>query len=176
MRSFDTAIIHIRRSPYQSLSAVLIMFLTLLLSGVFLIATVSSAVILQYFESKPQITVFFSDKSKEADVVNLKKTLQDTGVVESLTYVSKDDALQIYQEQNKDDPLLLEMVTADILPASLEVSAIDPTYLVQLVNVINKSDGIEEVVYQKDVIDSLIAWANAIRLTGGVIAGLLVFF
>ena len=89
--------------------------------------------------------------------------------------MSKEDALAIYREQNKNDPLLLEMVTADILPASLEISAKEPKYLADLVPIIKEASGVEEVVYQKDVVDALIAWTNAIRLIGGVLTGLLAF-
>ncbi|HLD24669.1 MAG TPA: FtsX-like permease family protein, partial [Patescibacteria group bacterium] len=61
----------------------------------------------------------------------------------------------------------------DILPASLEVSATDPKYLGDLEPIIKQAQGVEEVVYQKDVVDTLISWTNAIRLVGGSLAGLL---
>lgn len=149
------------------------MFLTFLLGGVFFLATITSILVLQFFESKPQITVFFTDKATMDDAKTLENTLTGTGKVSSMKYVSKDDALKIYQQQNKSDPLLLEMVTADILPASLEVSAKDPTYLSELDPVIQKAQGVEEVVFQKNVVDTLLAWTNAIRLVGGSLAILL---
>jgi cell division transport system permease protein len=164
---------HVRRSPYQALAAILTMFLTFLLGGVFFLATITSVLVLQFFESKPQITVFFTDKATADDAKTLEHTLDSTGKVASMNYVSKDDALKIYQQQNKSDPLLLEMVTADILPASLEVSAKDPTYLSELDPLIQKAQGVEEVVFQKDVVDTLLSWTNAIRLVGGSLAILL---
>ena len=51
---------HIRRSPYQAMAAVLTMFLTFLVGGVFFLATIASLSIISYFESKPQLTVFLS--------------------------------------------------------------------------------------------------------------------
>jgi cell division transport system permease protein len=173
MRLIPSTWTHVRRSPYQALAAILTMFLTFLLGGVFFLASVSSVLVLQFFESKPQITVFFTDKASADDAKTLEKTLDATGKVSSMKYVSKDDALAIYREQNKGDPLLLEMVTADILPASLEVSAKDPTYLGQLSPIIQKAQGVEEVVFQKDVVDTLLSWTNAIRLVGGSLAILL---
>jgi cell division transport system permease protein len=151
------------------------MFLTFLLGGFVFLTSISSAIVLRYFESKPQITVFFSEKTVQTDVDTLKKTLEDTQKTSSIKYVSKDDALAIYKEQNKNDPLLLEMVTADILPASLEISATDPKYLQDLEPLIRKATSVEDVVYQKDVVDSLIAWTNAIRMIGGLLAGFLAF-
>jgi cell division transport system permease protein len=104
------------------------------------------------------------------DADNLTKTLDATGKVSSTKYISKEDALAIYREQNKNDPLLLEMVTADILPASLEVSAKDPAFLKDLDPTIRAASGVEEVVFQKDVVDTLLAWTNAIRVVGGSVA------
>ncbi|EKD68018.1 MAG: hypothetical protein ACD_48C00107G0002 [uncultured bacterium] len=162
-----------RRSPYQTLAAILTMFLTFLLGGVFALTTGMSLSILRYFEGKPQLTVFFMEKAGKPEADVLKITLEGTGKVASTKFVSKDDALAIYKEQNKNDPLLLEMVTADILPASLEVTAIDPRFLSELEPVIKEADGVEEVIFQKDVVDALLSWTNAIRIIGGTLAGLL---
>lgn len=165
---------HIRRSPYQAMAATLTMFLTFLVGGVFFLATMASVMVLGYFEGKPQVTVFLTPKAGQAEADNLKAKLEATGKVAGTHYVSKEDALAIYRQQNQNDPLLLEMVTADILPASLEVSATDPQYLSELATVIGGSEGVDEVVYQRDVVDSLLAWTNAIRLVGGTLALLLV--
>ncbi|MFH0749339.1 MAG: permease-like cell division protein FtsX [Candidatus Gottesmanbacteria bacterium] len=164
---------HIRRSPYQSFAAVLTMFITFLLGGIFLLTTGVSFAILQYFESKPQLTVFFMEKAGKPEADVLTTTLTATEKVASTKFVSKEEALAIYKEQNKNDLLLLEMVTADILPASLEVTAKDPRFLAELEPIIKKADGVEEVVFQKDVVDALLSWTNAIRNVGGVLAGLL---
>lgn len=173
MKVLSTTWKHMRRSPYQALAAILTMFLTFLLSGFFFLTTMASIVILQYFESKPQITVFFVDKAGQTEADVLRKTLEGTGKVASVKFVSKEDALAIYREQNKNDPLLLEMVTADILPASLEISATDPKHLQDLEPLIKEADGVEEIVYQKEVVDTLLAWTNALRNIGGILAGLL---
>lgn len=173
MKTLETTWTHIRRSPYQALAAIITMFLTFLLTGIFLLTSISSSLILQYFESKPQITVFFADKAGKPEADTLTTTLQATGKVASVKYVSKEDALAIYREQNKNDPLLLEMVTADILPASLEISATDPKYLADLEPIIKSAQGVEEVVYQKDVVDALVSWTNAVRVIGGILGGLL---
>ena len=162
-----------RRSPYQAAAAILTMCITFLLAGVFFLSSTASILILRYFESKPQITVFFNDKATDHDAQTLQKTLEETEKTSSIKYVSKQDALKIYQEQNKNDPLLLEMVTADILPASLEVSAREPKYLQDLEPVIKQAANIEEVVYQRDVVESLLRWTNAIRIVGGILAAFL---
>lgn len=172
MQAMHNAWKHIRRSPYQSLVAIMTMFLTMLLAGVFFLITLGSSFVLQYFESKPQISVFFKNAATVADADALKKTLEATGKVDSMKYVSKAEALAIYKEQNKNDPLLLEMVTVESLPASLEVSAKNPEYLHEFEPVIKQAPGVEEVIFQKDVVDTLLMWTNAIRMVGLVMVGL----
>lgn len=166
MTSFGVALKHIRRSPYQAIAAVSVMALTFFVAALVFLLGMGSATILKYFESRPQITAFFTDDKTEKDVEDLKNKLNTTGKVASTRFISKEEALQIYKEQNKKDPILLEMVTADILPASIEVSAIDAKDLSALAQILEKESGVEDVVYQKDVVESLISWTNAIRTIG----------
>jgi len=169
----STAWHHIRRSPYQALAAVLTMSLTLFVATVFAASAYGTQLILKELEKQPQITVFFSDIKSEEDIRALDERLKQTGKVEHTVYVSKEDALRIYQEQNKDDPLLLEMVTADILPASLEISAIDPSHLEDLDAIVKEEPGVEDVVFQKDIVDTLISWTTAARITGIILVSIL---
>lgn len=164
---------HIRRSPYQSLTAIGMMSLTLFVALAFFLTALGSQAILNYFEGKPQITVFFTDQKKPEDIKLLEKKLKATGQVSQTKYISKEEALAIYQEQNKKDPLLLEMVTASILPASLDVSAKDSQFLPDLVKTLQAEPGVEEVVYQKDIVDLLITWTQTIRKTGAILVGFL---
>jgi len=123
MSHFKTAWQHIRRTPYQALAAVAVMTLNLFIASVFITTASSFEQILRFFESRPQVTAFFKDEAKIDQVEALRQKLLETGKVAEVKYVSKEEALAIYREQNKDDPVLLEMVTANMLPASLEVSA-----------------------------------------------------
>lgn len=158
----------IRRTPYQALASIFMIFITLFVTAIFLVLAGMSTALLSYFESKPQVSVFFKDEKDKAAVDQLVAKLNTSGKIAAYKYISKEEALAIYREQNKNDPLLLEMVTADILPASLEISAVSPAYLVELAEVVKKEPGIDEVVFQKDVVDALVVWTSAIRKVGAV--------
>lgn len=162
----QTAWHHVRRSPYQSLAAVLIMVVTFLTISVFSLMIAGSHVIISYFESKPQVTAFFKDEAKKEDIDSLRNQLEATGKVATLKYISKDQALEIYKQQNKNDPLLLELVTADILPASLEISTYKIDDLEQIATMLKPLPIVQEVVYQKDVVTTLESWTTAIRRIG----------
>lgn len=166
MKTAKTTWKHVRRSPYQALAAIMIMTLTFLAISVFTFLIYGSSRVISFFESKPQVTAFFKDEAKQQDIDSLKQSLLQTGTVANVKFVSKDQALQLYKEQNKNDPLLLELVTADILPSSLEISTVRLEDLGPVSEALKASPIVSEVVYQKDVVSSLTKWSNALRQIG----------
>ncbi len=140
--------------------------MTMFVMAVFFLLAIASSAILSYFETKPQLTVFFKDEKDKASIDQLTERLKATGKIAEIRFISKEQALSIYREQNKNDPLLLEMVTADILPASLEISAVSPKSLVELSDLVKKEPGVDEVIFQKDVVDALVSWTSTIRKVG----------
>lgn len=155
----------IRRTPYQSLTSFLILFFTLFLSLFFFNMTSFFNGILSYVETRPQVTVYFQDTVEESDIFKIRDEVSSSGKTTSIKYVSKDAALQIYKDLNKNNPLLLEMVTAEILPASLEVYASKPEYLSEIAEFLKKQQGIDEVVFQKNIVDKLVGLTTILRRT-----------
>lgn len=153
----------IRRTPYQSLSAFLILFFTLFLSLMLFVSLTFLNSILSYLETKPQVTVYFQTKTPETQIFKVRDELMSSGKVLSLKYISKNEAFNIYKQLNKDNPLLLEMVSADILPPSLEIYAKKPIFLPEIAEYLKKQGDIDEVQYEKDIIDKLLVLTNTIR-------------
>ncbi|HSX08945.1 MAG TPA: permease-like cell division protein FtsX [Candidatus Saccharimonadales bacterium] len=166
MKATRTAIKHIRRSPYQSLAAIFIMVLTFLSISVFAFIVFGSSSVINFFESKPQVTAFFKDGATTQNIQDLRNQLDQSGMVASSKYISKEQALEIYKQQNKNDPLLLDLVTADILPASLEISTVKIEDLGPVSDTLSKSPYVSEVIYQRDIVSTLTRWTNAARIIG----------
>lgn len=175
MSKLQTALTHLRRTPYQALAAILLATITFFIITVFTLLGLGTGKTLQYLESRPQVTAFFLDDTTDQEVTALRNKIESTGITESVSYISKEQALEIYREQNKDNPLLLEMVTADILPASLEVSAKSVTNLENIAEIMQSDENVEEVVYQKDIVDTLKRWVNGIRIAGGILSLIFLF-
>lgn len=173
MKKLNLTLKRIRRSPYQSISALAMTTVTFFIVSIFALVVLGAHGMLAFFESRPQVTAFFKDEATSDQVDALKKQIEANTLIESTKYISKDDALELYKQQNKDNPLLLEMVTADILPSSLEVSAKNVADLEKIAGVMQGNPIVEEVVFQKDVIDTLKKWVAGIRIAGGALSGLL---
>ncbi len=163
----------IRRSPYQALAAVSIMTMTMFLGSVFFLVAAGSQAILTYFETRPQVNAFFkSDLVPAPQAVDLiKANLQATNLVAEVKYISKEEALKLYKDLNRSDPLLLEAVTANMLPASIEVSAKNPADLKPIADLLKTQPDIEDVRFAEDVVSQLAVWTRSMRLIGFSLVG-----
>lgn len=167
---------NIRRTPFQAIAASMVMFLTFLALQAFLILALGSQATLRYFESKPQVIVFFKEGTTNQDVSAIENALHQETRVTKTKFVSKEDALQIYREKNKNDPTLLELVTANILPASLEISTQNPEDLQPVAEILKREPVVSEVIVPEDVVQTLTSVTRIIRIVGGSTVGFLMAF
>ena len=170
MTTVNTTWHHIRRSPIQSFTALILMAFSFILISAFLVVNSGLSRVLDYFETKPEITIFIKDGLDNSVIENTKKDLSTYSGIKEVKYISKEKALEIYKQQNQNNPMLTEMVTANILPASFEVTVSNASALEKIYqNYATKTDIVDEIIYQKDVISSLLDWTQIIRKSGLII-------
>ena len=156
----------LRRSPYQALAAMLAMAFTFFVASIFLRLVLGGQIVLKYVDERPTISVFFKDDASEAKVNEIAFKLKETGLARDIKYVSKEEALAIYRERFKDDPRLLESVTADYLPASLDVFVKRPQDIEQISQLVKNQPEVSDIIYPKDVAKQLTKWTKVIRIGG----------
>lgn len=175
-RAIEFARRNIRRTPFQAIAASMVMLLTFLSLQAFVILAAGSQTTLRYFESKPQVIAFFKEGTTNQDVAAIENALQQETRVSKTKFVSKEEALQLYREKNKNDPTLLELVTANILPASLEISTKDPADLSPIAQILKREPVISEVIVPEDVVQTLTSVTQVIRFVGIATVGFLLIF
>lgn len=176
MKSVEYAKRNIRRTPFQAIAACMVMFLTFFALLSFILVAVGSQTALRYFESKPQVIAFFKEGTTNQDVEAIENALSSEPRVTKTKFVSKEQALLIYRERNKNDPALLELVTANILPASLEISTQTPQDLSPIAEILKREPAISEVIVPEDVVETLTSVTQIIRIVGGTVVGFLMIF
>jgi cell division transport system permease protein len=175
MNSFTTALTTIRRSPYQALISILMMTVTFFVAFSFTAFMIGSKIVLEHFETQPQVLAFFELETDASVIKTVADSMTEKSYVNEVIIISQDEALELYQKDNSDDPLLLELVTADILPASVEISGETIEDLETIKSDLEKYDSIEDVEYQEDVITTLTKWVSSLEIAGLAITGLLGF-
>lgn len=169
MPALSTALTTIRRTPYQSLSLVIALTISLFVGYCLSFVLLGADIILKDLETKPQIIAFFELGTEQAVIDQLEKDLTNNPSVKSVTVITQEEALKIYQDENQDDPLLMELVTAAILPASIEVQAQTLDELQGLQTQLSEAEGVEEVVFPEAFIAEITKWMSALR-TAGIVA------
>lgn len=167
---------NIRRTPYQAMAASMVMFMTFLVIAVFSTIAFSIQLMINHYESRPQVIAFFKDGTSVEDVDNIQNALQQTGKVTSLKYINKEAAFEIYKERNKDNPKLVELVSANVLPTSLEISTINLAELGPVADIVKQEPVVEEVLYPEDVVENLTKASQAVRAIGIVVGGFSLLF
>ena len=164
---------NIWRDKGISLAALLVTTLAFTVASVFVLIVVGSHLILDFLETKAQLTAFFKDEVSEEDILNFKSQLEASANIIEVSYTSKEQAMAIYMEDYKDEPALLESISANIFPASLDIRAENIEDLNTISQVLENSNLVEEVVYFRDVAENFKRISDVIKHIG---LGLVVIF
>lgn len=122
---------NVLRNAWLSVAAMAVMFvaLTILLFSVILNITTNNAV--NELSGNLRVSVYLEDGASDADRRNLQSTLSSSELVESVEYVSSDDARARFIQSFREDESILQALALageDVVPASLEVSAVRLEY------------------------------------------------
>ncbi len=177
-----TALGYIRRSPFQALAASFVLTLTFFVATTVSVLVYSSSRLISYFETRPQVIAFLKDGVSDADVANLQHSLQSDSRIKDVKYVSKEEALSIYQKATSDNPLLGQLVSPSIFPASLEFSVADLSYAQSVIDQIKANGIVDSVGFTaalggesslKDVVTRLNTITLYVKMGGSIFVGML---
>lgn len=172
--SLKLSLRHVRRSPYQTASAILIMIITFFMVTIFVMIGFMSSAILKHFETKPQISAFYPNDTPETEILDIKKQLEDSGLTKEVQYISSQEAVERFKEETSDDGVdsTLDIISDKVLPPSLEITAWNIEDLRSLRTIVENKEGVN-VVFVEEIVDKLDSWLNGIRFGGFVLLVLL---
>ncbi|MEK7113130.1 MAG: permease-like cell division protein FtsX [Patescibacteria group bacterium] len=177
-----TALDYIKRSPFQALAALFVLTLTFFVGTMMAVLVYSSGNLLKYFETRPQIIAFLKDEITPEQVSALQNKLTNDTRVKEVRYVSKEEALEIYKQATSDNPLLSELVSPTIFPASLEFSVSSLAFAQEVINEVKKEGIVDSVGFTanlggektlQDVVGRLRTITRYLRVGGGILVGIL---
>jgi cell division transport system permease protein len=163
-----------RRNWVMSLGAVITIYLSLLLVGVFLATGVIVNGVVKSVEDKVSIQIFLKDGAPSADVESLQRVLTTDPLVQAVQYTSKDAALKKFKQDMQQSPEIIQQLEGNPLPASLDVTLKDPRTVQQMVDkikanplflkVADRPDSPEESLkYGQQIVKKLFAFTQVVR-------------
>lgn len=169
------------RNAWLSIAATAIMTVTLTTILVALFANKALTDTIDSFAKQITLSVYLKDDAGTQKQVDLRNTLEQSEFVESVEYISKEDALSKFQDDFNNDAELLEafeIVEGNVLPASFQITLSD-LERADSVSLIAQQDEFEEVVDstsinddREKIIDRFSSGQDFIVITGFVIASI----
>ncbi len=164
------ALLNIRRSGWSGLASIGTIAFSFVIVGIFLIIIRNLGALVSEWQEQFQVTVFLEDGITPEQLTLLKKRIQSERAVKSMTYTSKEEALQSFKRELKGQESLLEGLGENPIPASLQLRIHDayqtPEALRQFTASLSRLEGVEDVLYGQEWVDRLSAAVRMLRLLG----------
>ncbi len=175
------------RNTFVSLSAVLIMTITLIVFSTMLFMSALLNQSLLAIQKKVDVNVYFLTSADETSVLNVKSDLEKLPDVQSVEYVNRDQVLENFRYNNRNNSDILEALFEledNPFGAILNIKARESlqyegiaTYLANNYPVDQETSVVESVNFNanKEIIEKLTDFINAGQKLGGVITILFIF-
>jgi len=168
-----------RRNWVMSLGAVITIYLSLLIVGVSVGGSMIASQIVKDVEEKVQIRVFLKDGAAPADLDALQSVLEKDARVKSVTYTTKEQALEEFAQTMSESPELVDQLETNPLPASFDVDLKTPQDVLAVVEMIKAEPSFAAVAdrpedpekslkYGQQIVNRLFAFTHILRIVGGV--------
>ncbi len=125
-RIFEAGWTNFKRNSYLSIGTTGVMTLVLLLFAGLLVVQYVSDQVVAGLQDKVDVTVYFKQEASENQIMQMKNQLQSRADVQTVTYVSRDQALNDFKAKHAGDPLIqqsLGELAENPLEASLNIKA-----------------------------------------------------
>ena len=166
-----------RRLANAYLSSIISISLVLLLVGMASMLLVNAKSVSDYFKENMQVSVMMKQNVSDDAALSYKLQLDKERFIKSSVFVSKEQGRREMADMLGED--FLEVFETSPIPVSIDVT-LDADYVsadsLEVVRAkIGKSSLVDEVVYQRSLVDALNANLSRISLVLAVFIGLLLF-
>ena len=148
-----------RRNFLMFFTAITTVAITLFVVGFFMIVIYDVQGILASVKSQVEVAVYLKDNITDELRDYLEEEIESWDEVAEVTYISKEQALEIFKEENQGSEILKE-IQGNPLPASFEITLTSPEKVEQIaLRFLTREgefvEGVDEVIYGQNYVDKL---------------------
>ena len=168
--------ISLRRNNWMSVASIGTVAVSLFIFGMFLMMVMNMNKLAENMESQVQINVYLLDKVDREQARDIEKDLKEIEGVESVGFVTKDEAMERFKDRLGDQKTLLDALDeTNPLPDSFEVTVTNPDLVKPAAEKMEKIDGVECAKYGQDVMEHLFEITRLLRIFGFTLMLVLAF-
>lgn len=157
---------NIKRSGWRAFAIIFIMFFTFLILGLQLVVMYFSQELAKYFVEKPEVIGFFKDGVTEEQIQAVKNEIGNIDYVVEVRYISKEEALKSFIEENKDDREIIESITVNPFPAHLNVKVNSLDRVSNMADFFRSNELIDKVIASEKILETLRRIVLGIQILG----------
>jgi cell division transport system permease protein len=167
-----------KRAGFMSVACIIIITCSLLIFGIFLVATANLREVLKFAHGKVEIVAFLEDQVSSGGVDSLLTEIGAIPFIEDIRYVAPETALDRLREEFGSRSHILDAMDENPLPASLEIT-LKPQYrlrdrVVGVAERIEKLRGVEDISYGRGwimILEKLVRVFAIVDIVVGLIVG-----
>lgn len=168
--------ISLRRNNWMSVASIGTVAVSLFIFGMFLMMVMNMNKLAENMESQVQINVYLLDKVDREQARDIEKDLKEIEGVETVGFVTKDEAMERFKDRLGDQKTLLDALDeTNPLPDSFEVTVTNPDLVKTAAEKMEKLDGVECAKYGQDVMEHLFEITRLLRIFGFTLMLVLAF-
>lgn len=168
--------ISLRRNNWMSVASIGTVAVSLFIFGMFLMMVMNMNKLAENMESQVQINVYLLDKVDREQARDIEKDLKEIEGVETVGFVTKDEAMERFKDRLGDQKTLLDALDeTNPLPDSFEVTVTNPDLVKSAAEKMEKLDGVECAKYGQDVMEHLFEITRLLRIFGFTLMLVLAF-
>lgn len=140
------------RNKLMSLASVIIVVASLMIFGFFLLTSYNLDANIRIWKEQPQLEVFCYEGLDDTQVNRIEESIKNNDKIAEHRKVTEEEAFKRAQERLGKGSRLLEGLDV-IFPVSFIIKLKDTSYSKEVVEALQKTNGIDSVSYSQDTID-----------------------
>lgn len=164
---FKRAMNNMKRSGWRAYAVIFMMTITFIILGLLLTVIFVSQSIASYFVQKPEVIGFFKDEVTEEQILEVKTQIEQNPYAAEVRYVSKENAMKSFLEENADNQEVIEGVTVNVFPAHLNVRSTSLDHIPEIADYFKNNDLISDVLASESFISTLKKVVIGIQVIAG---------
>ncbi|MFH1313239.1 MAG: permease-like cell division protein FtsX [Candidatus Eisenbacteria bacterium] len=175
----NQALSGMKRAGFMSVACIIIITCSLLIFGIFLVATANLREVLKFAHGKVEIVAFLDGEVSQAGVDSLMTEIGSIPFIKDMRYVDPETALGRLREEFGSRSHILDAMDKNPLPASLEIT-LKPQYrlrdrVIGVAERIEKLRGVEDISYGRGwitILEKIVRVFAIVDIVVGLIVGI----
>jgi cell division transport system permease protein len=168
---FNEVLVGLWRNVTMTVAMIITMSVSLTMLGASVLLYMQVNQMKDFYYGEIEVSIFLDEKITDGQNATIAQTIDQSPLVLSKTFESREQAFEKFKELWKDSPDFVNSVGPESLPASYRVKLKDPEQYKQFASTVQGLPGVQDIVDQRQLLDKVFNIFNSIQVMSLVVAG-----